>query len=141
MEEEVEENEGLKEVWEQMDYVIEIADGESVEVKRVIRDFKLELGNSLFTIDLIPFGHKSFDVIVGMDWLSKNKTVIVCYEKVVEIPIKEDGILQVQGERTLGAAKALMNAKIDKHRISDIPVVRDFTDMFLKDLLGLPPQR
>nr|GEU95645.1 hypothetical protein [Tanacetum cinerariifolium] len=58
-------------------YVIGIAEGESVEVDRVIRDCKLELRNSLFTIDLIPLGHESFDVIVGMDWLSKNKAVIV----------------------------------------------------------------
>nr|GEU74983.1 putative reverse transcriptase domain-containing protein [Tanacetum cinerariifolium] len=71
-------------------YVIEIADGESVKVDRVIHDCKLELGNILFTIDLIPLGHGSFDVIVRMDWLSKNKAFIVCHEKVVEIPIKED---------------------------------------------------
>ncbi|GJS72375.1 hypothetical protein Tco_0705216 [Tanacetum coccineum] len=76
-----------------------------------------------------------------MDWLSKNKAVIVCHEKVVEIPIKEGGILRVHGERTWRAAKALMNAKVDEPRISDIPVVRDFTDVFLEDLLGLPPQQ
>ncbi|GKD07856.1 reverse transcriptase domain-containing protein, partial [Tanacetum coccineum] len=51
-------------------YVIEIADGKKVEVDRIIRDCKLELGNSLFSINLIPLGHGSFDVIVGMDWLS-----------------------------------------------------------------------
>nr|GEV49232.1 putative reverse transcriptase domain-containing protein [Tanacetum cinerariifolium] len=111
-------------------YVIEIADGESVEVDRVICDYKIELGNSLFIIDLIPLSHESFDVIVGMDWLSKNKAVIVCHEKVVEIPIKKGGILRVQGECTLGAAKALMIAQIDEPRISDILVVRDFTDVF-----------
>ncbi|GJW38124.1 putative reverse transcriptase domain-containing protein [Tanacetum coccineum] len=122
-------------------YVIEIANGESLEVDRIIRDCKLELGNSLFIIDLIPLGHGSFDVIMRMDWLSKNKAVIVSHKKVVEIPIEEGGILRVHGERTLGAAKALMNAKVDKPRISDIPVVRDFTDVFLKDLLGLPLQR
>ncbi|GKD05574.1 putative reverse transcriptase domain-containing protein [Tanacetum coccineum] len=122
-------------------YVIEIANGESVEVDRIIRDCKLKLGNSLFTIDLIPLGHGSFDVIVGMDWLSKNKAVIVCHKKLVEIPTEEGGILRVHGERTLGAAKALMKAKVDKPRISDIPMVRDFTDVFLKDLLGLPLQR
>ncbi|GJX74684.1 putative reverse transcriptase domain-containing protein [Tanacetum coccineum] len=47
-------------------YAIEIADGKSVEFDRVIRDCKLELRNSLFTIDLISLGHGSFDVIVGM---------------------------------------------------------------------------
>nr|GEU29733.1 hypothetical protein [Tanacetum cinerariifolium] len=129
--EEVEENEGLKEVWEQIEFgvldidlvfyemdgviveivphkyrikihlrvfnVIEIVDGESVKVNRVIHDCKLELGNSLFTIDLIPLGHGSFDVIVRMDWLSKNKTIIVCHEKVVEIPIKEGGYFEFKG--------------------------------------------
>nr|GEV93016.1 putative reverse transcriptase domain-containing protein [Tanacetum cinerariifolium] len=96
-------------------YLIKIADGESVEVDKVICDCNIELGNSLFTIDLIPLGHGNFDVI--------------------------GGILRVQGEHTLGATKALMNAKIDEPRISDIPVVRDFTDVFPEDLLGLPPQR
>nr|GEY70373.1 reverse transcriptase domain-containing protein [Tanacetum cinerariifolium] len=72
---------------------------------------------------------------------NQNKAVIVCHEKVVEIPIKKGGILRVQGERTLGAAKALMNAKINEPRISNIPVMRDFTDVFLEDLLGLPLQR
>nr|GEZ50406.1 putative reverse transcriptase domain-containing protein [Tanacetum cinerariifolium] len=81
------------------------------------------------------------EIADGMDWLSKNKAVIVCHEKVVEISIKEGGILRDHGERTWRATKALMNGKVDEHRISDIPVVRDFTDVFPEDLLGLPPQR
>ncbi|GJZ87844.1 putative reverse transcriptase domain-containing protein [Tanacetum coccineum] len=93
-----------------------IADDKKVEVDRIIRDCKLELRNSLFIIDLILLGHGSFDMIVGMDWLSKNKVMIVCHEKVVEILLK------------------------DEHKLSDIPVVRDFVDEFPKDLLGLPPQ-
>ncbi|GKE44511.1 putative reverse transcriptase domain-containing protein, partial [Tanacetum coccineum] len=97
-------------------YVIEVADGKKVEVNRIIRDCKLELGNSLFIIDLIPLGHGSFDVIVGMD--CKNKAVIVCHKKVVEIPLEGGGILRVQEERTLGVAKALMNAKVDESQFS-----------------------
>ncbi|GJQ93381.1 reverse transcriptase domain-containing protein [Tanacetum coccineum] len=50
-------------------------------------------------------------------------------------------ILRVDGERTLGTAKALINAKVDEPRISDILVARDITDVFPEDLLGLPPQR
>ncbi|GJY42344.1 reverse transcriptase domain-containing protein [Tanacetum coccineum] len=69
-------------------YVIEVANDKKEEVDRIIHDCKLELGNSLFTIDLIPMGHGSFDVIVGMDWLSKNKTEIVCHEKEVRIPLE-----------------------------------------------------
>ncbi|GJX14792.1 reverse transcriptase domain-containing protein [Tanacetum coccineum] len=105
-------------------YAIKIADGKSVEVDTVIRDCKLELGNSLFTIELIPLGHESFDVILGMDWLSKNKAVIVCHEKVVEIPIDEGGDNFEAWECIWKAAKALMNVNVDEPRISDIPVVQ-----------------
>ncbi|GJX38047.1 putative reverse transcriptase domain-containing protein [Tanacetum coccineum] len=102
-------------------YVIEVADGKKVEVDRIIRDCKLELGNSLFSINLIPLGHRSFDV--------------------VEIPLEGSGILRVQGERTLGVAKALMNVKVVESKVGDISVVRDFVDVFPEDLSGLPPQR
>ncbi|GKE61146.1 putative reverse transcriptase domain-containing protein [Tanacetum coccineum] len=83
----------------------------------------------------------SVKVSMGMDWLSQNKAVIVCHEKVVEIPLEGSGILRVQGERTLGAAKALMNAKVDEPKLSDISVVQNFVDVFPEDLSGLPPQR
>ncbi|GJW13325.1 putative reverse transcriptase domain-containing protein [Tanacetum coccineum] len=122
-------------------YVIEIADGKRVEVNRVICDCKLELGNTLFTIDLIPLGHGSFDVIVGMDWLSRNKAVIVCHEKVVEIPLESGEALRVHRERALGLDKTLMNANVGEPKMNEIPVVREFSDVFLEDLLGLPPQR
>ncbi|GJW96035.1 putative reverse transcriptase domain-containing protein [Tanacetum coccineum] len=46
-------------------YVIEVVDGKNVEVDRIIRGCKLELKKSLFTIDLIPLGYGSLDVIVG----------------------------------------------------------------------------
>nr|GEU30686.1 hypothetical protein [Tanacetum cinerariifolium] len=68
-------------------YVIEVANGKKEDVDRIIRDCKLELVNSLFTIDLIPLGHGNFHVIMGMDCLSKNKAVIVCHEKMVRIPL------------------------------------------------------
>ncbi|GJW18090.1 putative reverse transcriptase domain-containing protein, partial [Tanacetum coccineum] len=98
-------------------YVIEVADGKKVKVDRIVCDCKLELGNSLFIINFIPLGHRSFDVIVGMDWLSQNKAVIVCHEKVVEIPLE------------------------DEPKLSDIYVIRDYVDVFPEDLSGLPPQQ
>ncbi|GKD80228.1 putative reverse transcriptase domain-containing protein [Tanacetum coccineum] len=80
-------------------YVIKVADGKKVEVDRVIRDCKLELGTSLFTIDLIPLGHGSFDVIVGMDWQSKHKAEIVCHEKVVRIPLESEDLSGLPPQR------------------------------------------
>ncbi|GJU31577.1 putative reverse transcriptase domain-containing protein [Tanacetum coccineum] len=120
-------------------YVIEVADGKKVEVDRIIRDCKLELESSLFSINLIPLGHGSFDVIVGMDWLSQHKVVIVCHEKVVEIPVEDGRVLRVHGERAVGITKALKSAKEDEPRLSNISVVREFEDVFPEDLSGLPP--
>nr|GEW85749.1 hypothetical protein [Tanacetum cinerariifolium] len=54
-----------------LSYVIEVANGKKVETDRIIRGCILELGDSLFTIDLIPFGHGSFDTIVGIDCVGK----------------------------------------------------------------------
>nr|GEV03296.1 hypothetical protein [Tanacetum cinerariifolium] len=48
-------------------YVTEVVNGKKEDIDRISHDCKVELGNSLFTIDLIPLGHGSFDVIVGMD--------------------------------------------------------------------------
>ncbi|GJS15614.1 reverse transcriptase domain-containing protein [Tanacetum coccineum] len=79
--------------------------------------------DSSVVTDLIPLGHGSFDVIVGMDWLSYNKAVIVCHEKLVEIPLVDGEILRVHGERVEESTKALKNAKVDEPKISDISVV------------------
>ncbi|GJR80129.1 putative reverse transcriptase domain-containing protein, partial [Tanacetum coccineum] len=84
---------------------------------------------------LIPLSRGSFDVIVGIDWLSKRKFVIGCYEKVVRIPLEGDEIFRVHEERTLGAAKALMNAKVDGPRISDIPMSKEVHEVHLKLVL------
>ncbi|GJW88068.1 hypothetical protein Tco_0163408 [Tanacetum coccineum] len=96
---------------------------------------------SLGYIIEVANGHGSFDVIVGMDWLSKNKAEMVCHEKVVRIPLESGKILRVQGEHTLGGPKTLMSTKAEEPKLSDIPIVRDFIEVFPEDLSGLPPQQ
>nr|GEX82309.1 putative reverse transcriptase domain, ribonuclease H-like domain, aspartic peptidase domain protein [Tanacetum cinerariifolium] len=64
-------------------YEIEIASGQLVEIDKVIKNCKLEIEGHVFDIDLIPFGHGSFDAIIGMDWLFDHKAEIICHEKVV----------------------------------------------------------
>ncbi|GJT18891.1 putative reverse transcriptase domain-containing protein [Tanacetum coccineum] len=71
---------------------IEIASWQLVEIDKVIKGFKLEIESHVFDIDLIPFGHGSFDVIIGMDWLSNYKAEIICHEKVVRIPLSNSKV-------------------------------------------------
>ncbi|GJU03324.1 putative reverse transcriptase domain-containing protein [Tanacetum coccineum] len=114
---------------------IEIASGQLVEIDKVIKGCKLEIEGHIFDIDLIPFGHGSFDVIIGMDWLSNYKAEIICHEKVVRIPLPDDKVLRVVGERAKEKARFLMGVK----KQEEIVVVRDFPEVFPDDLFGLPP--
>ncbi|GKA15388.1 putative reverse transcriptase domain-containing protein [Tanacetum coccineum] len=70
-------------------YEIKIASGQLVEIDIVIKGCKLEIEGHVFDIDLIPFRDGSFDVIIGMDWLSNYKAEIICHEKVVRIPLPD----------------------------------------------------
>ncbi|GJX28551.1 putative reverse transcriptase domain-containing protein [Tanacetum coccineum] len=72
----------------------------------------------------------SFDVVIGMDWLSKYHARIICDEKVVHIPINGETLII-----------RVMEKKSDEKRLEDILVVREFPEVFPKDLPGLPPVR
>jgi hypothetical protein len=41
----------------------------------------------------------SFDIVIGMDWLSTNKDEIVCGKKMVSIPLPKGELLAIHGER------------------------------------------
>ncbi|GJW83310.1 hypothetical protein Tco_0156455 [Tanacetum coccineum] len=76
-----------------------------------------------------------------MDWLSNQKAVIVCHEKIVKIPVEEGKVLCVQGEHNVRKTKTLTSIKANEQTLSDIPIIRDFEDVFPDDLSGLPPQQ
>ncbi|GKA01644.1 putative reverse transcriptase domain-containing protein [Tanacetum coccineum] len=122
-------------------YEIEISSGQLVEIDKVIKGCKLEIEGHVFDIDLIPFGHGSFDVIIGMDWLSNNKAEIICHEKVVRIPLPDGKVLRVLGERPEEKARLLMSAKASDKKQEEIIVVRDFLEVFPDNLSRLPPLR
>ncbi|GKB68031.1 putative reverse transcriptase domain-containing protein [Tanacetum coccineum] len=110
-------------------YEIEIASGQLVEIDKVIKGCKLEIEGHVFDIDLIPFGHGSFDVIIGMDWLSMYKAEIICHEKVVRIPLPDGKVLRVLGERPEEKARFLMGDKAGDKKQGEIVVVRDFPQL------------
>ncbi|GKE99668.1 putative reverse transcriptase domain-containing protein [Tanacetum coccineum] len=93
-------------------YEFEIASGKLVEIDKVIKGCKLEIKGH----NLIPFGHGSFDVIIGMEWLSNYKAKIVCHEKVVRIPLPDGKVLRVLGERPEEKLRHLMSAKASEKK-------------------------
>nr|GEW03185.1 putative reverse transcriptase domain-containing protein [Tanacetum cinerariifolium] len=112
-----------------------------VSTNTVLRGCTLALFSHVFKIDLLPTRLGSFDVIIGMDWLSYHRAVIVCYEKIFRVPLPNGEILEIQGERPKKYPKLLSCIKADEKRLDDIRIVRDFPEVFPDDLTGLPPVR
>ncbi|GJV93879.1 putative reverse transcriptase domain-containing protein [Tanacetum coccineum] len=122
-------------------YEIELADGKVVSTNTVLRGCTLTLYNHIFKIDLLPTRLGSFDVIIGMDWLSCHRAIIDCCEKIIRIPLSNGKILEVQGERPKKDPGSLACIKADEKKLDDIRIVRDFSEVFPDDLSGLPPVR
>uniref|UniRef100_A0A251V6N1 Putative reverse transcriptase domain, Ribonuclease H-like domain protein n=1 Tax=Helianthus annuus TaxID=4232 RepID=A0A251V6N1_HELAN len=96
-----------------------------------------------------------------MDWLSKQQAEILCKEKIIRIPRSGKEPLKVQGDKSgavvgiisyLKAQKCLRkghtailalvtDASKKEKKLEDIPVARDFPQVFPEDLPGLPPHR
>ncbi|GJW31064.1 putative reverse transcriptase domain-containing protein [Tanacetum coccineum] len=110
-------------------YNIEMADGNLVSTNTVIQGATLTLLNQPFKIDLMPIKLGSFDVVISMDWLSKYHAKIICDEKLIHILINGETLII-----------RVMENKSDEKRLEDIPVVKEFLEVFPEDLPGLPPE-
>ncbi|GJR37574.1 putative reverse transcriptase domain-containing protein [Tanacetum coccineum] len=109
-------------------YDVELAYGKIIGVNTIIRGCTLNFMNHHFNIDLMPVPLGSFDIIIGMDWLTKYHGVIICDEKRCDVFL---------AQITTKEAKD----KSKRKRLEDVPIVRDFPEVFPEDLSGIPPAR
>lgn len=141
-------------------YEVELADGSLLRASEILRDCSLTLANSSFSIDLIPMRLGSFDIVVGMDWLSAHRAEIVCYERVIRIPTPSGDTLIIRGDTAGKRLKIISCLKVREYirrdcqvflaqlvkkdstvSIADHPIVCEYADVFPDDLPGLPPSR
>ncbi|GJW31094.1 putative reverse transcriptase domain-containing protein [Tanacetum coccineum] len=149
-------------------YDVELADSRIIWVNTLIQGCTLNFLNHPFNIDLMPVEMGSFDVIIGMDWLSKYHAVIVCDEKLVRVPFGNE-ILIFRGDESNNGYESRLNIisctktqkyllkgcpifwtyvttkkaedKSKEKRLKDVPIVQDFPEVFPEDLPGLLPTR
>nr|GEV83127.1 reverse transcriptase domain-containing protein [Tanacetum cinerariifolium] len=79
-------------------YDVELAERKIIGVNTIIQGFTLNFMNHPFNIDLMPNPLGSFDVIIGIDWLTKYYGVIIYDEKIVHVPFGRE-MLIFQGNR------------------------------------------
>ncbi|KAJ9535981.1 LOW QUALITY PROTEIN: hypothetical protein OSB04_un000857 [Centaurea solstitialis] len=121
-------------------YSIELVDGRS-------------LAAELFGIDLEPIELGSFDVVIGIDWMARKRATIGCYEKAVRILLPNGRTLVTEGERperSLGIVSRMKAHSylrkryvefLKEKKLEDIPIVRDYPEVFPDELPGLSPPR
>nr|GEW00603.1 putative reverse transcriptase domain-containing protein [Tanacetum cinerariifolium] len=117
-------------------YDAELADEKIIGVNTILRGCTLDFLNHLFNIDLMPVPLGSFDVSIGMDWFMEYHAVIVCDEKIVRVLFRNETLI-FQGKRNDQEAED----KLEGKRLEDVPIIRDFPEVFPKELSGIPPAR
>nr|GEY95378.1 hypothetical protein [Tanacetum cinerariifolium] len=104
-------------------YEVKLADEKVVSTNNVLIGYTLNLLNHYFPIDLMVIELGSFDIIIGMDWLSRYDAAILCGEKKVRIPL-EGKTLVIEGNRNISRLKIVSYIKAQKQvefRIDLIP--------------------
>jgi hypothetical protein len=87
---------------------------------------------------------KGIDVILAMDWLSKHKVLIDCTKKSIKLTTLDGKELEFIAEPVVTAKGAANHAKVnqlDASQGSKVLVVKEFPDVFPKDLPSMPPDR
>ncbi|XP_058733304.1 uncharacterized protein LOC131604906 [Vicia villosa] len=126
-----------------------------VEAREVCKECSITFNGHRFLVDLICLPLKKIDVVLGMDWLLANSVYIGCKEKAIFIPAEETTPTEAI-ERLLEGTVNVINYLFaqdksfllvltsyskDKKGVLEIPVVCEFPDVFLEDVISLPPER
>ena len=141
--------------------VVSVPNGDTMISERIVPGSRLVIQNKDFPADLIVLSIHDFDIILGMDWLSKHRATLDCYNKEVRLVRPEEQGVIFRGIRreiapslinAMTASKMLrkgcqgylafiVDRRQDGTRLEDIPIIKEFPDVFPDDISGLPPDR
>ncbi|XP_073033906.1 uncharacterized protein [Primulina eburnea] len=133
----------------------------AIETHKIYRDFRISIYNQTFSADLIQLSMVDFDIILGMDWLARNNATVDCKVKGAKLrtPDQKEVVFHGKSKKQKALLSASQTWKAMKsgediyleminevqgeveQRIEDIPIVREFSDVFPEELLGTIPDR
>ena len=142
------------------DLIVATHVGDSVVTSKMLKDCLVMIGYRKIPVDLVLLDLQDFDVILGMDWLASYHASIDCFGKRVTFSIPGQPEFSVEGkhvDRPLHMISVLRASSLLRKgcqgflayvvsnknglKLEDIPIVRDFPDVFPDDLPGMPPER
>ena len=113
---------------------MESSDPDSIVVNRVYRDCPIRIRKYEFPRDLLELSFREFDVILGMDWLSRHQVVVDYRMKRVTLRTPSDEEVTFIGERSNHLSNVISDTTTRM-----MPIVSDYPNVFLKELPRLPP--
>ena len=142
-------------------FEVEVAVGNSFFVTKAVENCRIELSGHSFPIRLYLMSLGCFDVIIGMDWLATVDAHIVCGQRLVRLTAPNGSRITIHGDESYSLPRVISMIKAgkllqrgckaflaqvievggDSPQLGDVPVVRDYPDVFPEDLTDLPPDR
>ncbi|KAG8478562.1 hypothetical protein CXB51_028470 [Gossypium anomalum] len=148
---------------ESTEFVIRVSNplGRYVLVDKVCRKCPLIIQGSCFPADLMLLPFDEFDVILGIDWLTVHDAVMNCKRKTIDLRCANDEIIRVESTSLNGLPAVIssmlaqkyvkkgceaylayvLDSKESEKKLELVPVVCEYSDVFLEELPGLPPVR
>ncbi|XP_012833434.1 PREDICTED: uncharacterized protein LOC105954306 [Erythranthe guttata] len=143
------------------EYRISMPSGEEMITNKIVKDCPIQIQSQPMRFDLIVLTIENFELIMGMDWLTKFKAQINCALKTVSFSLPNHTLLEFQSDAEtlipiISAIKAtklinkghigylvdLLETSSDPQPVmSGLPIVQEFSDVFPDELPGLPPDR
>ncbi|XP_057734052.1 uncharacterized protein LOC130949313 [Arachis stenosperma] len=127
---------------------------QTVVTRSSCRRVGFKLDGRDFVHDLICLLMVGLETILGFDWLSNNWVLLDCFERSIQFMSEgEHGAVIAEGyylnsvivhyseEECQGYILLAANVLGDNHNLDQILVVKDFPDVFPKDITEFPPQR
>ena len=95
-------------------FTVKMANRKKESTNDIFIGCTLTLDNYSFFIDLMPMSIKSFDVIIGMDWLSSNHADILCFEKAICLNLPSGETLMIYGDKLSSNLRIISCIKAQK---------------------------
>jgi hypothetical protein len=111
-----------------------------IEANHMTHKLTLTIMGREFRVNAIVLEESSIVVILGMSWLRKAKAIIHCGRGTVELTSPKGERFNVEITVTTSARRATFFIDVEFVG-NNICVVRDFLDVFLEELPGMPPER
>jgi hypothetical protein len=113
--------------------------GDRVDADQGVQKVPLESSERIFSTNLIILSGQGIDVILGMSWMKAHRAVFDIVGRLVHLDSLVYGkvILHLP---MISCIKAFLQHMVEL-KLEDIHVTREFQDVFLSDLPGMPPKR